>query len=63
MALLPEDVAEVNNLIDAKLAAANAPLPRPPANLVYEGNGSYYNPDNGDRWVKTGGNLIKVTGG
>lgn len=64
MPLEPADLAEIQRMIDASVSNYKPPpAPRPeypPSNLIYEGNGQYYNPENGDQWIKAGGRLVKI---
>jgi len=64
MALTADDIQQINLIVNNAIEASSLPAKRqrPPATLVYEGNGSYYDPSTQAQWVKgPSGTLIPIT--
>lgn len=64
MALTAEDLQAIDDLINTRIqAAANPPrAPRPPTDLVYEGNGKYWSESTQSYFQKGGGGTLIKTG-
>jgi hypothetical protein len=64
MALSPDDIKAITDLVDARIAGASVPhrAPRAPSDLVYEGNGNYYSSSTKMGYSKGAGGILIPTG-
>jgi len=64
MALDPDDIQQINLIVNNAIQAAGLPAKRlrPPESLRYEGNGQYYDPVTERQWMKgPSGTLIPIS--